>query len=100
MVATTKYTDVEIAFTGDLRSAQTGETIRVEVETFRDPKSREGQPWGFRITWGDEAPWEYHRRYNVQAHAVRTARRAIRNRRTRGRFINRPEEPAKSTAAS
>lgn len=100
MVATTNYTDVEIAFAGDLQHTGTGKFVHVVVETFRDPKARKGQPWGFRIAWGNEAPWEYHRRYNVQAHAVRTARRVIRNRRTHGQFIGRPKESGESKAAS
>lgn len=94
----TKYTDVETVFEADLPSSD-GKPARIKVEVFRDPKSpRKKQPWGFRIAWGSEALWEYHRRYVLRAHAERTARRAVRNRRAHGQFIGRPEEPAKPAA--
>ena len=90
-MTTTDYTNVETALAEDLSSRTGDKSLHVKVETFRDPKSREGQPWGFRITLDDGEPWEYHRRFILQAHAMRTARRAIRNYAAHGQFIGRPQ---------
>lgn len=58
------------------------EGVNVRIDTFVDPKSRKSQPFGVIVSWGEEDPFVYHRRFPTRDTALRTGKKILRDRKS------------------